>query len=100
QQRLTEPVETAERRPQVVRHRIGNRLELLVGRLELRGVAPQPLFSLFAARDVADDGREGDLGALVPGRKRQLERKLRLVLSPAGELDGPADDACLTRGQV
>src|SRR5438094_341192 len=70
EQGLAEAVETAERRPQVVRHRIGKGLELLVGRLELRGVAPQPLFSLFAARDVADDGREGDLGSLVPGRKR------------------------------
>src|SRR5439155_26437215 len=100
EQRLAEAVEAAERCPQVVRHRIRKRLELMVGRFELTCVAPQRVLRLLAGGNVANDSREGDVGSLFPGRERQLERKLRPVLSPAGELDGPADDAWLTRGQV
>src|SRR5438477_244351 len=69
-ERLAETVDAAERGAQVVGHRIRKRLELLVGRLELRGVAPPLVLALFAGRDVANDRREGDFGSVLPGRER------------------------------
>ena len=51
QQHLAEPVDAAEWRPQVVRHRVGERVELAVGRLQFRraffelpGALGDPLF--------------------------------------------------------
>src|SRR5437899_8756035 len=47
QQYLAESVDAAQRRPQVVRYRVGERVQLVVGGEELRRVAPQRLVALL-----------------------------------------------------
>ncbi len=100
QQRLAEAVDAAERRPEVVRHRIGKGVELGVRRLELGRVAPQLLVSPPALGDVPDDRRERGRGTLVRGGERELEGELAAVLPPARELDGRADDPGLACGEI
>src|SRR3989442_1223882 len=72
-QRLAEPVDRAQRRAQVVGHRIGERLELPVGHLQLRGALVHPVLELrVEAQDLAL-GAAALLGLLRELRVRRLE---------------------------
>ena len=68
-QGLAEAVDAPERRPQIVRHGVGEGVEFDVGRLELRRVTPQELVGALALSQVTRHLREAEqLSLLVPHR--------------------------------
>src|SRR2546425_13179278 len=86
-ERLAEAVDAAQRGPQVVRHRIREGLELLVGCFELGGACSDLGFGAPSFGDVAQDPRERDLRPPLPARQRQFQGKLPPILGPACQLD-------------
>ena len=98
-----EAADVAERRAQVVRHGVGEGLELLVGRVELGGASPDALLELgveatdlllrpHARGDVAD---RGDARRAVPEGEeaaRDLDGEPRSVLATV-DAHRSADDA-------
>ena len=73
EQRLAEPVDRAQGCAQVVGHRIGERLELPVRRLELRGAFAHPPLELGVEAQDLPLGAAALLGLLSELRVRRLE---------------------------
>ena len=72
-QRLAEPVDRAQRRAQVVGHRIGEGLELPVGRLQLRGAVAHPVLELRVEAQDLPFGAAALLGLLRELRVGRLQ---------------------------
>src|SRR5437762_1083092 len=82
-----ESVDAADRRAQIVRHRVAECLQLLIRQLELRVDRAQFLVAALSFADIANDGGEQHAGGIVPAGEREFDRKLAPVLVHRHELD-------------